>query len=79
MEDLNDYLHRMAQNIDLEDAEREEIEKYIIEISSKIQPLYRFLDELGKDETMRAAAIEKIGQIVRGEDVQRYVKGFFKL
>tara|TARA_B100000700_G_C14903380_1_gene788494 strand:+ start:277 stop:486 length:210 start_codon:yes stop_codon:yes gene_type:complete len=69
MEDLNDYLHRMAQNIDLEDAEREEIEKYIIEISSKIQPLYRFLDELGKDETMRAAAIEKIGQIVRGEDV----------
>ena len=69
MEDLNDYLHRMAQNIDLEDAEREEIEKYIVEISSKIQPLYRFLDELGKDETMRAAAIEKIGQIVRGEDV----------
>ena len=69
MEDLNDYLHRMAQSIDLEDAEREEIEKYIVEISSKIQPLYRFLDELSKDELKREAAIEKIGQIVRGENV----------
>ena len=78
MEDLNDYLQRMAQSIDLNDAEREEIEKYIIEISSKIQPLYNFLDELSKDDSKREAAIQKISQIVRGEDVQRYAKGFFK-
>ena len=69
MEDLNDYLQRMAQSIDLDNAEREEIEKYIVEISSKIQPIYKFLDELGKDDAMRAAAIQKISQIVRGEDV----------
>ena len=69
MEDLNDYLRRMAQSIDLNDAEREEIEKYIIEISSKIQPLYNFLDELSKDDSKREAAIQKISQIVRGEDV----------
>tara|TARA_A100001201_G_C3961057_1_gene162635 strand:+ start:55 stop:264 length:210 start_codon:yes stop_codon:yes gene_type:complete len=69
MEDLNDYLQRMAQSIDLDSAEREEIEKYIVEISSKIQPIYKFLDELGKDDAMRAAAIQKISQIVRGEDV----------
>ena len=69
MEDLNDYLQRMAQSIDLDNTEREEIEKYIVEISSKIQPIYKFLDELGKDDAMRDAAIQKISQIVRGEDV----------
>ena len=57
------------QSIDLEADERAEIEKYITEISSKIQPLYKFLDELNKDETMRAAAIQKISEIVRGKDV----------
>ena len=69
MEDLNDYLQRMAQSIDLDATEREEIEKYIVEISSKIQPVYKFLDKLSKDDAMRAAAIQKISQIVRGEDV----------
>jgi gamma-glutamyl phosphate reductase len=69
MEDLNDYLQRMLETIELSDDERKEMQEYVADIIKQSEPVYKFLKEIETDKTKRDLVITKVRELIGMGDV----------
>ncbi len=69
MENLNDYLQRMIESIELSDDERVEMQEYVSDIIKQSEPVYKFLKEIETDKTKRDIVITKIRELIGMGDV----------
>jgi|ETNvirenome_6_85_1030632.scaffolds.fasta_scaffold179199_2 predicted nucleic acid-binding OB-fold protein len=69
MENLNDYLQRMIESIDLTENERKEMQEYVADIIKQSEPVYKFLKEIESDKEKRDIVITKIREIIGMGDV----------